>query len=112
MQLIQLALGALTLSPIVSAGCFSGGQPWGNKPKANGYLDGICADWSSSSMSPSTTRSVCKNGDSGTRFNFSVKNISNGARTISKAECIDGLQKEINKCNTGGKTAYTNWEYT
>ena len=56
------------------------------------------------------TKRVCRN-IGGLKVDFSVKRI--GSQPILDTNsCADGLKKEINGCNNGGRTAYSNWEYT
>jgi hypothetical protein len=45
------------------------------------------------------------------KVDFSIKRIG-ADNTLDQAACEDGLRKEINGCDNGGRTAYTNWEYT
>jgi hypothetical protein len=45
------------------------------------------------------------------KVDFTVKRIGS-EQVLTQNACVDGLQKEINGCDNGGKTAYTNWEYT
>ncbi|XXH01460.1 hypothetical protein Hte_007820 [Hypoxylon texense] len=43
---------------------------------------------------------------------FEVTHIGgSGDRTITAAECYDGLRKEITGCDYGGVREYSNWRY-
>ncbi|KAH8889456.1 hypothetical protein GQ53DRAFT_652505, partial [Thozetella sp. PMI_491] len=94
--------------------CFTGGVNWGaNKAYAQSFAALVCNTDFSGTYNPGDIRAKCYNLDSTKKVDFTLKLISNnGARSIAAAECYDGLQKEINNCDNGGRTGYANWEYT
>jgi hypothetical protein len=105
---------ATALIPAASAGCFKSGTTWGssvNRAAASSYLDGVCNELQGSYGS-GVIKSRCRNGAENIRFNYAVKHISAGTINLGKEECIDGLNKEITGCDKGGRSGYTNWEYT
>lgn len=113
MQLtVYLAIASLALMPLVSAGCFNDrGEDWGNKAPAFAAARKLCNTKLSGGYREVETKHRCVNGN-GKKFDFSIRNISGNFRKLSSRECYDGLQKEIHGCSHGGRTAYTNWEYT
>lgn len=107
-----LAIVSVALIPSASAGCFSGGEAWDNKTPAFDAARNFCNNGGLNGNYVQTeTKRRCANGN-GKKFDFTIRNVSGGARSLGPAECYDGLQKEINGCNFGGSTRYTNWEYT
>ncbi|KAI0012454.1 hypothetical protein F4779DRAFT_614658 [Xylariaceae sp. FL0662B] len=42
---------------------------------------------------------------------FEVWHISDGKRELGHDECVNGFNKEIRGCRTGGEREYTNWKY-
>ncbi|KNZ59708.1 hypothetical protein VP01_1678g1 [Puccinia sorghi] len=114
MNPIQTVLVLALVLGLASAACFGTGQSWGSaadKQKASAYLTDVCNQLAGSYQA-STIKSQCRDGNDNTRYNFSVKHISGGERTLGQQECIDGLNKEIINCPRGGRTSYSNWEYT
>ncbi|KAF4980506.1 hypothetical protein FZEAL_3494 [Fusarium zealandicum] len=57
---------------------------------------------------------ACYNLDSTKKVDLVLERISTGddEREISVDECFDGFQKEINGCDQGGVSSYTNWKYS
>ncbi|KAF2677187.1 hypothetical protein K458DRAFT_320321, partial [Lentithecium fluviatile CBS 122367] len=99
---------------LAKRGCFSTGQDWGgNEAAAKSAAYEACAGTlATSGAYPDDFRTYCKNIGQKMKVDFTLKKISSGSRSIASAECVDGLYKEINGCSHGGRTAYTNWEYT
>lgn len=108
---ILIAMGLL---PVARARCFGEGETWGssaNRARATSFLNEVCSELQGS-YGAGITKSACRNGNDNIRFNYAVKHISGGGRDLGVNECIDGLNKEITGCDRGGRTSYTNWEYT
>ncbi|KKZ64882.1 hypothetical protein EMCG_09259 [[Emmonsia] crescens] len=94
--------------------CFGEGARWGaGRPYATNFATRACKEALVGTYRPGDIRAKCYNLDSTKKVDFSLKLISNhGNRNIGAAECYDGLRKEIEGCDHGGRTAYGNWEYT
>lgn len=99
---------------VVNAGCYSGGELWGDKAtalsNARSACDGALQGTYGPSGTPSGYRGICLNGN-GKKLEFQIWHIQGGDRQLGADECYDGLQKEINGCDHGGDTSYTNWRY-
>lgn len=56
---------------------------------------------------------ACYNLDSTKKIDLVLERISEGddERSIDVDECYDGFRKEIEGCDRGGSSAYTNWKY-
>ncbi|KAI1404406.1 hypothetical protein F4819DRAFT_447380 [Hypoxylon fuscum] len=48
----------------------------------------------------------------GLSYFYMIRRIKDDPRELPYNECVSGLSKEINSCTYGGRTSYTNWEYT
>ncbi|KAI3329287.1 hypothetical protein HD806DRAFT_482430 [Xylariaceae sp. AK1471] len=96
------------------ADCFSGGENWASqKAMALATAQDICNNkFSAFSFAANQELGGCSNLDSSKKVDFILQNISDAPRTPSAAECYDGFQKEINGCDNGGSSSYTNWKYT
>ena len=117
MQITAGALIAALVVPLVSAGCYSGGEVWPDKQDAINKLDAVCAGLQGT-YTTGQGRGKCVNGPAGknVRYDFHVTRFIGPVKDtrgleLSKSECIDGLKKEITGCDHGGDTKYTNWEY-
>lgn len=129
-----LALG--TLAPLVSAGCFDGGEKWGSsKDAALRIAKNVCNQdrgelrrlymWGN--HPEAKTGSISASGDNRciklqvdyvwdphTDDIGKIILMDNGldnSGSVPKNECYDGLQKEINGCERGGESKYTHWKY-
>lgn len=136
MQLFSsiLALGAL--APLVSAGCYGGGEKWGSsKDLALRIAKSACEEdrgelrklytWGNHPEAKTGTVKVTDNNrcvklevdyiwDPHTDDISKIIFMDNGlddAGSVPKNECYDGLQKEINGCDRGGDSSYTHWKY-
>ncbi|KAK7740844.1 hypothetical protein SLS62_010989 [Diatrype stigma] len=113
MHVSILALVATASS--VMAGCFSGGENFATqKAIALSSAQDVCnSKYSQKDWSDNNPLAACYDLDSGKKVDFVLQRISTGGtRYISPAECYDGFQKEVNGCEYGGSTSYTNWQYT
>ncbi|EEH47660.1 uncharacterized protein PADG_03744 [Paracoccidioides brasiliensis Pb18] len=99
---------------IAKRNCFDGGARWGaGRPYAINFATRACNEALVGTYRPNDIRAKCYNLDSTKKVDFSLRLISNnGNRNIGAAECYDGLRKEIEGCDRGGRTRYGNWEYT
>lgn len=104
----------VTAATSVLAGCFSGGENWASqKAMALAKAQDVCnTKYSTDAWSGGQQLGACYDLDSGKKVDFVLEKISDGLRNISPEECYDGFQKEINGCENGGSTSYTNWKYT
>ncbi|VUC35638.1 unnamed protein product [Clonostachys rosea] len=97
-----------------NAGCYSGGEPWGDKATALAAAEQACRESLTGTYGGSGTvnghRHRCINANN-KALNFEIWHVKGGDRNLALAECKDGIQKEVNGCNTGGDTTYTNWRY-
>ncbi|KAK6078646.1 hypothetical protein SCUP234_04293 [Seiridium cupressi] len=105
----------ITAASSVLGGCFSGGENWASQRSiALSNAQDICntkfskADWNTKGQS----LAGCYNLDSEKQVDFILERIQDGHRDISASECYDGFQKQINNCDHGGSTSYSNWKYT
>ena len=55
------------------------------------------------------TRYRCFNLSSSKKVDFTVELLSNGVRNLFVDECFEGLRREIEGCEQGGQSSYTNW---
>ncbi|KAI6088527.1 hypothetical protein F4821DRAFT_258025 [Hypoxylon rubiginosum] len=116
---------AATLASVVSAGCFTTGQSWGaDKQKVidlmkqrcnmNFNADGLKGVWDKPGNGV-PSRTVRFNLDNGRYARLTLTRIGDGGTDgngyIKQGDCVDGLTKEINGCEHGGGSLYTNWEY-
>ncbi|KAI1406483.1 hypothetical protein F4819DRAFT_481595 [Hypoxylon fuscum] len=70
-------------------------------------LSGLC-----SNSAVGTTKGECYIYN-GRTFAYPIgRTVLDSERTILQDECCDGLRKEIEKCDRGGSTEYTDWVYT
>jgi hypothetical protein len=121
----------LTSTAAVSASCFSGGDKWKDKIDARNKASEACKQLAGRYNSKDV-KHVCMNGAGAAgaqKYDFTLRyllllfvNVTNqlimvryirtGSRDIAQGECTNGMQSEINSCSSGGRTSYTNWEYT
>ena len=114
MQIFKMVLLLVSsLLTLASAGCFTSGADWGpnNKNEAIRDLQSVC-DRLNGPYRGGQTKSACRNGNGGIRFNFTVKKFTSGERTLAKANCVEKLRREIDGCDKGGKSSYTDFEFT
>ncbi|RYO88286.1 hypothetical protein DL766_008441 [Monosporascus sp. MC13-8B] len=104
----------VTAASSVLGGCFSGGENWATqKAIALSKAQDVCNNkYSKATFGSGQALGACYALDSDKQVDFVLEYIGGDTRTISAAECYDGFQKEINGCDHGGSTAYTNWKYT
>ncbi|KAI9894602.1 MAG: hypothetical protein M1814_001957 [Vezdaea aestivalis] len=98
-----------------SATCFKSGETWGGsagKDSAFTHARKLCDNSLKGNYAHGETRVKCVKGYQGTTYKYTIHLKSNNARDLGLDECLSGLGKEISGCDRGGKTAYTNWEYT
>lgn len=101
------------------AGCFSGGENWGDNKQAvydmahrmchlnfQGNFEGNYGP----AGTPGGHRALCRNLN-GKKMEFQIWHVKGGDRWLSADECYSGLSSEIRNCNHGGDTTYTNWRY-
>ncbi|KAI0406128.1 hypothetical protein F4802DRAFT_596489 [Xylaria palmicola] len=96
------------------AGCFSGGEDWASqRAMALAAAQNVCNNkFSTFTFKAGQELGGCGNLDSTKKVDLIMQNISEGSRKPTSSECYDGFQKEINGCDNGGSTSYTNWKYT
>jgi hypothetical protein len=108
-QILNLfAATALALAVPIQAGCYSGGEGWGNTQVALNAANNFC-NQIQGDIEGNGNRYTCVNGN-GKRLEFNVIRLGGTSRPIFWSECYDGLQKEIG-CSNGGDSSYTNWRY-
>jgi hypothetical protein len=109
------ALLALTVATSTSATCFTGGEHWASqRPAALQQLQYACKLRFATTQHYSGKESgACYDIGGGKMVNFNLKYTgSDKSRAIGEAECYNGFQKEVNNCEYGGASQYTNWRYT
>ncbi|KAF2419576.1 hypothetical protein EJ08DRAFT_738867 [Tothia fuscella] len=99
---------------LASAGCFTGGENWGaERQYALNQATQYCQRLGAGCYQPKGERPKCFNLSSGKKVDFNLQLRDDVvARCIDANECYDGMQKEINGCDHGGNSKYTNWIYT
>ena len=107
----------LSLVPVlVQAGCFTGGERWGtDKFEAFNAAAKFCMNKGADTYVPGGFWTTCHTLTSGKHVTFVTKlrtDVQSDTKDLTLGECYDGLSKEINLCDHGGSTSYTNWEYT
>jgi len=93
--------------------CFGSGEVWGGD-RSNAITKAVsfCTLLNNANVGAGQVLHVCQNLSTLKKVDFTVQNIGGANRRLPYAECYDGLQKEINSCDRGGATSYTNWRYT
>jgi hypothetical protein len=94
------------------ADCYTSGDTWApDQVQANGVLDDVCNNVSGN-IGAGATNYACRNaGSPNKRFDFYVKNVADGDRSVSKEECVLRLSNEINGCQNGGITTTGDFEF-
>lgn len=106
MQFFTL-LPAMLLAGGAYAGCYSGGETWGNADVAANTAISACVNNLSGYYAGNTNRHVCINAN-GKRMEFSVYRLGSSGRNLDANECVDGIRKEVTGCQYGGDSSYTN----
>ncbi|KAL9088584.1 MAG: hypothetical protein Q9165_006104 [Trypethelium subeluteriae] len=86
--------------------CFGSGENWGaQRAIAQSYAAQVCQGDFVGNYQPNDIRAKCFNLSNTKMVNFDLKLRGDvDARTIASAECYDGLQKQVNQCDNGGRT--------
>lgn len=94
--------------------CFGSGEFWGGDRShaENRALDFCVKLGLPTNFAKDRNFHRCFNLSSLKKVDFTIKNISGASRSLTFRECVDGLKKEVNGCDRGGATSYTNWRYT
>ncbi|KAI0381482.1 hypothetical protein F5Y04DRAFT_281011 [Hypomontagnella monticulosa] len=123
---ISNILPLLTLFTTAYAGCYSEkgeDEAYWSKPDARARAVDACNGVFKGTFGPKDTeaghRKICvpahppppNYGDRRQHYVFEIWHIGDGDREITGTECLDGLRKEINGCDYGGVSEYTNWKY-
>lgn len=126
MQLPSILSFAVLAATTVHARCYAEkgiDEAYWQKGDARARAKEACAGVFAGSYSGSGTdgghRSTCvaamppppNYGDRTQHYVFEVSHVGDGDRVIKTSECEDGLIKEINGCDYGGDSSYTNWRY-
>ncbi|KAI0381872.1 hypothetical protein F5Y04DRAFT_280518 [Hypomontagnella monticulosa] len=115
--LVLLTTLLLTPVPQATARCFSGGEKWdSDQSTALENAKRACREGLASiygNEGGSATRSRCYDVGSNRRAEYTVgRTVLGSPRTLGYDECFDGLRKEVEGCEHGGSSEYTNWFYT
>ena len=109
-------LATIAAAASVYGECFTGGANWASqKPKALSLASEVCNVKFSKKefFAGEAELGACYDIGDGKIVNFNLMYIGTDAtRTPTAAECYDGFQKEVNGCEFGGGSEYTNWRYT
>ncbi|KAK3216562.1 hypothetical protein GRF29_1g154216 [Pseudopithomyces chartarum] len=103
------------VNTLSARGCFGSGASWGNRQdKARDAAKRACKErlGKPTGYLGNEQRSYCANLGGNVKVNFNIKRIGNSKQSLDFNACYDGLRKEIEGCNHGGRTKYANWEYT
>lgn len=114
LHLFLTLLLSTSLHPPTTAKCFKYGPAFTqeNRAWAHDRVDNF-RFWSGNWYEGREKRRVCRDAPDGTSWTFEVKNIGvYGTNYLHPEECKNGLRKEVNGCEWGGKTGYWNWRYT
>jgi hypothetical protein len=93
-------------------GCYSGGERWGGDLSNALQKAGDFCGRFAGHFKPGNAAYQCYNLSSNKKADFTLGLKGDvPERDIGVDECLDGLEKEINGCDHGGDTTYTNWHY-
>lgn len=110
--LTQLLFFTALLTPLASASCYSGGHRPSDADRRDvaGRLAQICREHFVGDIISGTPKRFCLDTDAN-RWNVNIHLIQGVSRHLPIDECISGLIKEVQGCEFGGETKYTNWFY-
>lgn len=115
MQIKNIIIAAAAATG-VSAGCFSGGEPWGPqsaKDAAYGAVADLCNHGAlSGGFGPYQVKTACANLPGNKRANFQVKWERGTNQGLAAGDCILRLNNEIGGCAFGGSTRTADWTFT
>ncbi|KAF2137082.1 uncharacterized protein K452DRAFT_312645 [Aplosporella prunicola CBS 121167] len=116
-SLSSVAFATFIFSSVASAGCFNGGQSWGDKELAKKAVKAFCSNFSSLSYSrelldAGTSKSGCLDGPAGTRFDFTVEKIVDDLIFLDEPTCVEFLTNEVHGCDHGGSSRVRYWWFT
>jgi hypothetical protein len=103
MKFFTTLFSIAALASFASAGCFSGGERWCNPDTALGAVKAACGPLSGVFIGGETRRN-CIDGCFGQKFDFTIRSQQSSQGTLSVADCIDGLSKEVEGCDNGGSS--------
>ena len=91
--------------------CYGSGHRWGGeKGFAVELAQRACREYFLGNYNnKGETRYRCFSLSSSKKVDFTVELLSNGVRTLFVDECFEGLRREIEGCEQGGQSSYTNW---
>ncbi|KAL4721772.1 hypothetical protein ACLX1H_011266 [Fusarium chlamydosporum] len=102
--------------PLVLGKCHDSGVDWATQKTfaLTKAREGCELKFTINKWSPGEALGACYNLDSTKKIDLVLERISDGddEREIGVDECYDGFQKEINGCDHGGYSSYTNWKYS
>lgn len=102
--------------PSVLGDCFTGGADWGTQKAfaLDKAMESCTLKFAIDRYNPNDFLATCYNLDSTKKVDFVLARISTevGEIQLDVKECYDGFQKEVNGCENGGVSSYTNWKYT
>ncbi|KAI1765201.1 hypothetical protein GGR53DRAFT_490865 [Hypoxylon sp. FL1150] len=137
MQLFSSILAVGAMAPLVSGGCYSGGDKWdSSKDVALRVAKAACNEerggqlrriymWGDHPESKTGTVNV-NDGDRCIKLEVDyiwdphTSDVSkiiymdtglDDSSSVPKDQCYDGLQKKINGCEHGGESSYSHWKF-
>ncbi|KAL8772557.1 MAG: hypothetical protein Q9209_002218 [Squamulea sp. 1 TL-2023] len=111
MKLTALLLGFLPA--LISAECYSGGESW-DRTLATSAVDTACKEFAGDyHLNESKQKTI--DVFNGQCYSFVLQRITGGdgdvLREITEDECKNGMNHEVNGCEHGGHSSYTDWSY-
>ncbi|KAI6080377.1 hypothetical protein F4821DRAFT_276201 [Hypoxylon rubiginosum] len=104
-----------TLTTMACAECFGGSDPkdrWGDRTIGSILIAHACKGTLAKTYNGNEqVHATLWNEWHTEAFSFQINRIKDSSRTLTYAECLSGLDKEL-RCEYGGSSTYRNWQYT
>ncbi|KAF7559136.1 hypothetical protein G7046_g5025 [Stylonectria norvegica] len=112
MQFTTLLVSLIPLSSLATAGCYSGGESWGDQKAGvqTTLRDQLCQGTLSGHFDQGQEKSACM-AMNDRHADFTVKRKT-GPLDLSPSDCYFYFNREIDGCGNGGSTEYEDWIFT
>ena len=103
----------LAIATTVSAGCYGGGDSWGNeRGLSQAAVDRICKrEGIAGNYAQSQTKYHCEQVNGNRKSQFWVKWNGGGPALLSDEECKFRLKNEVGGCKNGGESNIGQWYF-
>ncbi|KAI0011630.1 hypothetical protein F4779DRAFT_572654 [Xylariaceae sp. FL0662B] len=112
-MLLANIIYTIALAGTAYAGCYTGGEPWGDVQGALAEVDKICPQFTGI-YGPSGTvsgyRGKCVNWNN-KQIQFQIWHSQDGSRILSLDDCKTHLKHEISGCEFGGESGFKDWKF-